>query len=296
MVGEALNLVIPAGSLGGEPVKAVLLKRGHGIGYREAAASLFIARTVNLLALIAFAAVGFALMLGVETLPRSFVLAAGLGLLALGLGVVGFYGVQRWGAASFLARRLVAGHLAGRLAGRLAGHLEGFLEHIQAVDDRFARFYAHQRPRFAGALALAFLNWLVGAAEIMVITWFLGAPVSASEAWLIEAVAQLVRAGFFFVPASLGVTEAAMVLVTDALTGRPSLGFAVALIRRARELVWVVWGLWLGWLEAPGVLGARAVVSPGASPGASPASAGASTGAGVETGRAEPAPDRAERS
>jgi uncharacterized protein (TIRG00374 family) len=292
MVGEALNLVIPAGSLGGEPVKAVLLKRGHGIGYREAAASLFIARTVNLLALIAFAAVGFALMLGVEALPRSFVLAAGLGLLALGLGVAGFYAVQRWGAASFLVRRLTA----WRKIERLARHLETFLEHIHAVDDHFERFYRRQRLRFAAALALAFLNWLAGAAEIMVILWFLGAPVSLSEAWLIEAVAQLVRAGFFFVPASLGVTEAAMVLVTDALTGRPSLGFAVALIRRARELVWVVWGLWLGWLEAPGVLGARAVVSPGASPGASPASAGASTGAGVETGRAEPAPDRAERS
>ena len=262
MVGEALNLVIPAGSLGGEPVKAVLLKRGHGIGYQEGAASLFIARTVNLLALVAFGAVGFALMLGVEALPRSFVLAAGLGLLALGLGVAGFYAVQRWGAASFLARRL-GGRLAGRLTGRLTGRLDGFLEHIHAVDDRFEQFYLRQRLRFAGALALAFLNWLVGAAEIMVIMWFLGAPVSPSEAWLIEAVAQLVRAGFFFVPASLGVTEAAMVLVTDALTGRPALGFAVALIRRARELVWIAWGLGLGWREA---------------------------------GPAEPAPDRAEGS
>ncbi len=253
MAGEALNLVIPAGSLGGEPVKAVLLKRGHGIGYRDAAASLVIAKTVNLLSLIAFSAVGFGFMLGVEALPRSFVLAAGLGLLALGLGVAGFYAVQRWGAASFLVRRLT-----GRLAGRFGGRLEGFLERIRAVDDRFERFYVRQRLRFAAALALALLNWLAGTAEILVIMWFLGAPVSLSEAWLIEAVAQLVRAGFFFVPASLGATEAAMVLVYDALTGRPSLGFAVALIRRARELVWIAWGLWLGWREAPGALAAIA--------------------------------------
>jgi len=244
MLGEALNLATPAGSMGGEPVKAVLLKRGYGIGYREGAASLFIARTVNLLSLVAFAAAGFALMLGVGALPRPFVLAAGLGLLALGLGVAGFYAVQRWGAASFLVRRLTAWRKIGRL--------ENFLEHMHAVDDHFERFYRRQRLRFAAALALAFLNWLAGAAEIMVILWFLGAPVSLSEAWLIEAVAQLVRAGFFFVPASLGVTEAAMVLVFDALTGRPSLGFAVALIRRGRELLWIAWGLWLGWLAAPG--------------------------------------------
>ena len=64
------------------------------------------------------------------------------------------------------------------------------------------------------------------------------------------------RAGFFFIPASLGATEAVMVLVYDALLGRPSLGFAVALIRRGRELLWIAWGLWLGWLEAPGAIAA----------------------------------------
>ncbi|MEE9210562.1 MAG: MMPL family transporter, partial [Kiloniellales bacterium] len=119
MVGEALNLVIPAGSLGGEPVKAVLLKRAHGIGYREGAASLFIAKTVNLLALIAFATIGLALMAQEQALPRSYLLAAGLGLAALGLGVGGLYAVQRWGAASFLARRLLARRLAARLEGLL---------------------------------------------------------------------------------------------------------------------------------------------------------------------------------
>jgi uncharacterized membrane protein YbhN (UPF0104 family) len=239
LVGEALNMVIPAASLGGEPVKAVLLKRGHGIGYREGAASLFMAKTVNLLALLAFSGVGFALMLGIEALPRPFVLAFGLGLLGLGLGVAGFFAVQRWGAASYLARRLVA----WRFGGRLGARLEGLLEHIHEVDDHFARFYGAQPLRFAAALALAFLNWLIGTAEIMVIMWL------------------LVRAGFFFVPASLGVTEAALVLVYDALTGRPALGFAVALIRRARELVWVAWGLWLGWLEAPGALGAEVMAA-----------------------------------
>jgi hypothetical protein len=121
--------------------------------------------------------------------------------------------------------------------------------------------------------------------------------VSPSEAWLIEAVAQLVRTGFFFVPASLGVTEAAMVLVYDALTGRPSLGFAVALIRRGRELVWIAWGLWLGWLEAPGVLGASAGANAGASAGASAgANTGANAGAAAEADTARPAPGRAEGS
>ena len=40
MVGEAVSTLMPFGSLGGEPVKAVLLKKRHGITYREAAATL----------------------------------------------------------------------------------------------------------------------------------------------------------------------------------------------------------------------------------------------------------------
>ncbi len=107
-------------------------------------------------------------------------------------------------------------------------------------------------------------NWLLGMAELMVVMWFLGAPLSLAEAWLIETLAQLVRAGFFFIPASLGATEAVMVLAYDALLGRPSLGFAVALIRRGRELLWIAWGLWLGWLEAPGAFAALTEPAEGA--------------------------------
>lgn len=243
MVGEALNLILPAASLGGEPVKAVLLKNAYDIDYREGGASVVIAKTVNLLALLVFAAVGLVLALRAGALPAPYDTLAGAGLGALAFGVAGFYLVQRWRAASRLARWLTRW--------RIGRPLERFLQEIAAVDDYFAHFYARRPGRFAGALALAFANWVFGAAEIYVIMWFLGLPMTIAEAWLVESVAQLVRAGAFFIPAGLGVSEAALVLVYDALTGRPALGFAVALIRRGRELLWVAWGLWLGWRFAP---------------------------------------------
>lgn len=245
MVGEALNLVIPAGSLGGEPFKAMLLKRNYGLDYREGGASLVIAKTVNLLALLVFCAVGVVLMLRNPAVPEAYRLAAGAGLAALGLGVLGFFAVQRWRAASRLAHWLARGWLA---RGRLGAWLERYLAHIEDVDDRFHGFYARRPGRFAAALTLALLNWLIGTAELYVIMAFLGQPVTVAEAWLIETVAQLVRAGIFFIPASLGASEAAMVLIYGALTGQPSLGLAVALIRRGRELLWIAWGFWIGWL------------------------------------------------
>ncbi len=260
-VGEALNLVIPAGSLGGEPAKAVLLKRSHAIGYREGAASLVIAKTVNLLALIVFAAVGFVLMLGDGRLTDAILLTAGVGLGALGLGVVGFYVVQRWRLASTLARRLSAWRLGARLA--------PFLTQIDEVDDRFQNFYAGQPGRFVGALALALVNWLVGMAELLVIMWLLDVPMTLAEACIVETAVQLVRAGAFVIPASLGATEVVMVLLYDLMTGRPALGLAVALIRRARELLWIAWGLWLGWRALPG-RGSGPGAAPGAAKGSRP--------------------------
>ena len=34
-----------------------------------------------------------------------------------------------------------------------------------------------------------------------------------------------------------------MVLIGAAITGSPTLGLATALIRRLREVIWIVWGL-----------------------------------------------------
>ena len=242
MVGEALNVIVPAGTLGGEPVKAVMLKKSWGIGYREGGASLIMTKTVNLLSLLVFAAVGFLFLLASPAFGPEFRLLPGAGLLALSIGVIGFFAVQRWRLASRLSRWVSKLSLGSGLA--------ALLHHIEAVDELFVAFYRDRAGRFAAAFALAFANWLLGALELYVIAWFLGSPLNWAEAWLVEALAQLVRAGAFFIPGALGASEAAMVLVFAALTGRPELGLTIALVRRGRELVWILWGLAIGGRES----------------------------------------------
>lgn len=242
MVGEAYNTVMPAASFGGEPAKAILLKKRHRIGYGDSIVSLVIARTTNLIALIAFGLVGFVLMLNADGLGAAYRLVAALGMLGLVLGVGAFFAIQRWRLSSRLG-----GWLARRPWGR---RVERILAQLERADAGFVEFY-HRRPRrFAAALALAFGNWTLGAAEIALALYFLGKPVSFAEAWVIESVVQLVRVGTFFVPASLGALEAASVVMVHALTGQPALGLAAALVRRAREILFVAWGLCLSWLAA----------------------------------------------
>ena len=75
---------------------------------------------------------------------------------------------------------------------------------------------------------------------------FLGHPISLSEAWMIEVTAQLVRAGTFLIPASIGAQEGAFMLIYTAVTGSPELDIAVAMTRRFREILWLIWGALVG--------------------------------------------------
>lgn len=238
MVGEVFNSIIPAGGMGGEPVKAVLLKRYYDVGYRAGTASLILAKTINLMALVAFLAVGFALMQASPALPASYKAVGGAGLLALGIGTGLFYVVQRYRLTTVTGTWLSRWPALGRL--------DSVLHHVRDMDDRLVAFYAGNRGRLAAAVVLAFVNWVLGAAEIYVTMRFLDHPVTWIDAWIIEAAAQLVRAGAFFIPAGIGAQEGVFLLVCAAMTGSPVLGVAVALVRRFREVLWIVWGVALG--------------------------------------------------
>jgi uncharacterized protein (TIRG00374 family) len=238
MAGEALNAALPAASFGGEPAKMLLLKRRYDIGFGESTASLVMARTINLIGLILFLAAVMLIAAGDERLPVEAKSAAGIGLGAFVVGVGGFFVVQNKGIAS----RLLA--LFGR--GRFAERVGTAIEHLQAAEARFAAFYSRSPGRFASAVMLALLNWLVGCVELWLTMKAVGVSLSFADAVVIEGVTQMVRAGSFFIPLSLGAQEGAMVVVTSALTGSTSAGLSAALVRRARELLFIVWGLWLG--------------------------------------------------
>ena len=238
MVGEALNSALPMASLGGEPAKVLMLKRRYDIGLSEATASLVMARTINLIGLILFLIVALALAMGDDRLPQNAKTASAIGLAALLTGVAGFFVVQSRGVSSWLLGFFRNGRLAERVA--------GLIGHIRELESRFTAFYARTPGRFALAVLLALINWVVGTVELWLTMWAVGVPVSFSDAVIIEGVTQLVRTGAFFIPLSLGAQEGAIVLIAGSLSGSPSAGLAAALVRRARELLWIVWGLWLG--------------------------------------------------
>jgi uncharacterized protein (TIRG00374 family) len=234
IVGEAFNYTIPAGGMGGEPVKAVLLKRYFGIDYDDAIASLVMVKTINLIALIAFLSIGFALMQFSSAIESAYRNVAAIGLTVLIVAISAFFVVQRFGLLSSVAA------LFTRHGNRLWA--ASAVDKIQVVETLFKNFYDGNAVKFIGALGVAFAVWCVGVAEIYATLYFLGYPVSLSEAWMIEAAAQLIRSGTFFITASLGAQEGIFVVMCGIFTGTPVSGLATALVRRIREITWVAAG------------------------------------------------------
>ena len=131
--------------------------------------------------------------------------------------------------------------------------LDGILHHIKDVDEKLVEFYTCHHARAAFAFVLAFVNWVLGVTEIYITMFFLGHPITMTEAWIIEAVAQLVRVATFVIPASIGAQEGAFMVIGAAVTGSPTVGFAVALVRRAREIIWIGWGMAAFYIAKPDI-------------------------------------------
>ncbi len=239
VAGEALNHVTPFASVGGEPMKAILINQRYGINYREGTTSLVLLHVVNVCAEIPFLLLGIALALTNGVLPASVeILMAAGGILIVVLVVV-LWLVQHYRFVSRIGRWLSRAWF-GVAALRA-------VRHIRAIEGRLMQFYLGQPRRFLTACALQFCNWCVGAVEIYLVLYFLGSPIPFVYALVIESVVVLVRTALFFIPSNIGAQEGTFLVVCGAITGSPELGVAVALIRRFRELFWISVGLLIGW-------------------------------------------------
>jgi uncharacterized protein (TIRG00374 family) len=244
MAGFALEATTPLAGLGGEPVKAFLLKRLYGIRYRDATASFVLARTTDLIGQVVFISIGFILMLRSGLLAQPYRLASGAGLALIILLVAAAVAAQQQRMLGRLRRRLERGWLGGR---QLSGRVVAALDSLHDIDDNLADYYTGERRRFALSVGWAIVDWFVGTLAIYFALQFLGHPVSPADAVVIESFLVLVRSTLFFVPADLGTQEAALVLICGAVAGSAELGVALSAIRRARDIIWIGVGLAIGW-------------------------------------------------
>jgi uncharacterized protein (TIRG00374 family) len=243
--GEVVNMTTPTAYIGGEPLKAYLL-RPHGVPLVDGLASVVIAKTTMTLAQVLFILLGIGLSFWI--VPQGVAVAGSDGsahvpvvaaLFSVGLllfGAMLFVAVQRRGLFATLLG------LLRRCRVRLP-FLESREETLRALDRTIIEFYNRARRPFLFSTGACFLGWLAEALEVYAILYYLGPPVDALTSISLGAFAVLIKGGTFFIPGSVGAQEGGNLLLLMAFGYSDLMGITFAIVRRVRELVWIAIGL-----------------------------------------------------
>ena len=232
VAGEAVNATTPTAGVGGEPVKAYLLR--YWVPPVEGLASVIVDKTAIVLSQGVFLTVG--LVLARTMVPASGALVTAMTfLLAVELlAVTGFLLVQLLG---------VAGR-GGRLLARLGmSPSRSNQQRLEGLDQTLAAFYRGHRRRMVAAVLVHFTAWTVGCLEIYLVLNFLGLPVSLLTAVVLESFGAAVKFASFMIPNSLGALEGGNVAIFAAFGLGGGVGLTYTLVRRMREATWAALGM-----------------------------------------------------
>lgn len=237
-VGEAFNVITPLGTVGGEPVKAKLLKDCHGLSLKEGFSSQVIAKTTFLLALVVFLVIGKVFIFNSPNVSEHFKQTSLVGLIVFSVAILSFLLFQIKGGLRTLAKWV----------SRFTRRKEAlhFLVQLDLLGHKMSDYYRENPRRFVNSIFLAFLGWVVGIAELYIVLYFLGQEMTFMDLWIIEALSQLVRMGSFFIPMGIGALESGSIIIFMAMGLTADLGLTVTFVRRIKELLWVGLGLAMG--------------------------------------------------
>ncbi len=182
--------------------------------------------TVSLVSQFAFTIIGLALLIE-RGVAATWAGKVALGLLAAIPVIVALVAVQRAGLFTRAARlfRLLFGDRFDALVGGAA-----------ALDRAVRRLY-RRRSAIASCFVWQLSGWIAGAGELWLALAFLGHPVPWSDAIFLEALIQALSSGAFVVPAAIGVQEGGFLAIGSLIGLTPEIALALALARRARDVI-----------------------------------------------------------
>lgn len=234
IAGEAIDYTTPSAQLGGQVVMALMVR--HELPIATGLATVVIATFAEAVGQIGFiiGALLLSLRLAASFSNLFWPIVAGLGI-TIGLAGGLFY-VQKkrpffhlWKAAAKLDLPALATIEVGKAS--------------QQADEILIDFYQRNRLRLLVSCLCYLLAWSLGPVEIYLLLSFLGQKATIEVALLTEALGLLIERVTFMIPAKLVSQEGGKALVMAMLGYPADVGFAVGLLRRFKEMVWVFFGL-----------------------------------------------------
>ena len=234
IAGEAIDYVTPSAQLGGQFVMALMVRRK--LAMAAGLATVVVAALAEAAGQIGF--ISGALLTALPFAARlHHLLGPVIGGLAIAIALAaGFFYVQLKHPFSHLWRA------AAKLDIPQLGNPEVKAAAAEA-DKLLIDFYAQHRGRFGVAALCYLIAWSMGPIEILIYLTLLHQPVTWTTPVLVEALGLLVERVTFLIPGKLVSQEGGKALILSALGYPAAIGFAIGLLRRIKELTWVLMGL-----------------------------------------------------
>jgi uncharacterized membrane protein YbhN (UPF0104 family) len=232
IAGDAANTL--GGGVAGEPLRVFLVAKEHGAA--SAFVSVNVRKHAELAAQCAYLVPSLAVSLTRFSLPAPAVWAAAVSA----AGMVGLLAFMTWAFRKGSYAPIL--RILSRIR-PLAARLARFEHRAAAVDGRIREFETAHPGRVAASAGWALAGWLSGLVETWILLRLLVPGAGFAAALAVESLSMVANSVLLFVPGRVGSAEGVRVGVF-VLLGLPApAGVAYALVRRARELVWLVAGL-----------------------------------------------------
>jgi uncharacterized protein (TIRG00374 family) len=233
IIDYGVSYITPTAKIGGEPVRAAMLMR-HGISFKEGLTTVTIDKTIELsFTLLMFILGCFLLILG-ATLPGGIIVFL-LVISALLLFLI-------W---TFYSRVLQGKPIFISFFRFLRLHKLAFLTKYQNTIIEFEKpimkFYREKKKSYFIALLLTMFAFCLSMIEYHILLLMIGINASLGVVFMVFAVVGM--AFIIPVPMGLGSLEAMQAWLFSVLGLSSVAGIGLAMITRARDLLWVLLGV-----------------------------------------------------
>lgn len=236
--GEAISFIQPTSAVGGEAVKIILLQQ-KGINPATLIAAAFVSRTGMVLAqvlLFFVSSIGSSMFAfqAPDSMAGAWPWLAGLTVLVLLILYRHFF--LEWLQQSAKKRKWT-------------DQLVRFITQLEQGWQEWKTSIRNNPQAFFLAMLFFMLYWVIDSMELWMILHFLETDISLLNAVMINTGIAFYKAAAGFIPGQIGVEEFANKVMLDKIvaSGSDDLWLTVSLIRRARQVCWILFGLLVFW-------------------------------------------------
>jgi glycosyltransferase 2 family protein len=234
IIGDALNILIPSASVGGEAARAFLLRKS--VPLKQGIPCVVFDKTIEFATSTVFMAVGLLLGALCLKLPEGLLVPTLFCVGATTAGVVLLIYFSNRGFYRILLR-LSARHP------KIRGWFTSRESHLKELDANLHMLYLKANWKILAAAGFHFLARVLGVIELLIILRVLGVPVGIIQSLFIYVIIVVVNTVFFILPGQWGISESAGMLILKGMGQTAAVGLSLGIIRRIRKIAFVALAL-----------------------------------------------------